>query len=236
MRVNELWYHFVGQMAPPAVASPDSGQWRSKITKTGGTPTCLGDLNGMTLTLDATDEVQNVCLYMGDILTFPAADIKNVDIWALVNGAWASAVSAGFGLIAARNDTLGSLAAEIGFRLAGAAVPALPAVSCRTYDGANDSTVISAACQAQTKILRFSIDLATGIAIRVPPPSLGGLGNALFSVANVQQNLRPVARTTQFNASKLTGNLQLYAQLQKTAAAVTASLSIQRIRIKYRSI
>ena len=237
MNTMQKDFVFVGDENPPVVGSPDGSVWRSKTTKTAGTPTVLTDNGFMVLSLDATLEDQVAVLYMGDELPFDLDNLLTLDIWAkLSTASLHAAISCAFGLISAHNDDLDLVAAAAMFRCYGS-----NAVVCETDDGTNDNDDVASGLNLATTVKRFTIDFASGIKAVVPPPSVGGKGNVLFSADDDRVNLRQVARATRFDMSNYNSGLQLFAQIQKGAASsviaadVSASLSIQRYRVKWKT-
>lgn len=224
-------FRFRGAASPPVVASR-IGDWCSNITKTAGSPTVAAVSGGaMALTLDNANEVQNLCLYQGDILPYDIDDLIRIEILAKVSGIPAAATSLAFGLASARNDAIDSIDYAALFRAIGNATVVL-----ETDDGVNNVDDASAdGATITTSYKRFVIDFATGIKTQSAPSlSLGGKANTLFYVSNANGSLRQVGKNTSFNMANYAGNLQLFAQLQKTAAADTLTLSILGFDVEYK--
>lgn len=226
-------FRFFSNETPPVVGSPDSGIWRKADTSAAGSPTVVGNDGAMELALDDTEEVQNLCLYFGDKLPFDIDDLQQVDIWAKLTAAVDTEVSAAFGVASARNDAIDSIAAHALFRVIGNAGDTNP-VTVETDDGTNDNDDVATGDVLVATYKRFSIDFASGIKTVSPGPSVGGKGNVLFSMDDARGNLRPVARTTQFDMSNYASGLQLFAQLQKTSATSEATLSIAGFDVRRR--
>lgn len=225
-------FNFRGAYAPPAVASRQ-GIWCSKTTQTAGTPLVKSVSGGsMDLVLDSTNEVQNACLYMGDILPYDIEDLIQVTFLAKLSASLGAAVSGAFGLCSARNDTLDTIAQQAMFRFEGS-----NALLCESDDGTNDNDDVATGFSLSTTYRRCVIDFATGVLTRSPPSkSLGGRAQTYFYVSNDNGTLQRVATDTNFNLSSYAGNLQLFAQLQKTANAATATLSILDIEVEYKVV
>jgi len=215
-------YHFRGAQKPPVVASRQ-GIWCSKDTSSAGSPTIQSGSGGaMELTLDNTNEVQNLCLYMGDVLPYDIDDLVWVEGIIKCSDSLNAAIMLAFGLCSARNDTLDSLAANAMFRVEGN-----NNVLVETDDGTNDNDDTATGLTLGDAYKRFKIDFATGVKTQSAPSlSLGGTANVQFFFGNANGSLRRVCQNTAFDMSNYTGNLQLFAQLQKTAAAAVATLSI----------
>jgi hypothetical protein len=224
-------YDFRGADAPPAVASRQ-GTWCSKITAAAGSPTIKSVSGGtLDLALDATSEVQNLCLYQGDILPFKIQDLIRLEIVASVSASLDASVSAAFGLAAARHDTLDSVTAHSWFRLQGS-----NALLVETDDGTNDNDDKATGITMGTALKRFAIDF-TGVQTRqLPSSSLGNRANVAFFADNSGGDLRRVADTTLFDMSNYsaTSGLQLFAQIQKTAGTAVGTLSIESFEVEYK--
>lgn len=236
MHTLDKEFIFVGDENPPVVGSADGSMWRSKITGA-GPPTVLTNDGFMELTLEATLEDQCAVLYLGDELPFDIDLLQQVDFYAKLDDATLhAAISVAFGVCSAHNNDPDLMAALAAFRLYGS-----NAVVVETDDSVNNNDDVATGQTLGTSIKRFTIDFASGIKTIVPPPSLGGKANVLFSIDDDRGNLQQVARTTRFDMSNYSSGLQLFAQIQKGAASsviaesVTATLSIERIRVRYKS-
>jgi len=220
---RNLLYHFRGVGSPPAVGSADGGPWVKKITAAGGSPTVAPSADGMALALDATNEVQNLCLYMGDVLPFDIDDIIRLEVLAKISASLDASVSAAFGLAAARNDDLDAIAAAAWFKLAGS-----NDVVLESDDGTNDNNDAATGVTLADTFKRFSIDFSAGVLTQSPPSqSLGGKAALQFQADNANGYAQRVGANTAFNMSNYSSGLQLFAQLQKTAGTATGTLTIQ---------
>ena len=171
------------------------------------TPSACGELN---LAFDNTNEIQNVCISMGDKLCF---DIDNVQSFrarvkqgqTTINAASSFAI----GLASARNDTIDSIAALALFRLIGT-----NEVMIETDDAVNDND-----------------DKATGISIGT---SYVDLYIDFCNKKNVKfyVNGQPVCQNLTFDMSNYTGSLQVYIQAQKTASTNTDSFVIDYVSVE----
>jgi hypothetical protein len=231
MQTRRKLFTFDGAQAPPAVASRDQ-IWCSKITKTAGSPTVKSGSDGsMQLALTADAEVQNLCLYMGDLLQYDIDDIIKVRIAAALTAALPAACMAAFGVCAARNDAIDSLAAHASFRVLGGA----QTVYAETDDGVNDVDDKSTGMVIGTTFKDFEIDFSSGFqAVGLPGRSKGGKGCVLFKAPDANGRVERVLQNTLFDMSNYSSGLQLYAQLQKTADAAVATLSILEMEIEYK--
>lgn len=227
-------YDFQGAYAPPLVASRDGSPWCSKITKTAGTPYVKTTTNGMDLLLDATSEVQVACLYHGDILTFPIADLVRVSFLAkLSSAALNAAITASFGVASAQSDTLASITAAALFRITGGSSNTL-VLDAR--DGTNAVLGGATGETIGTEWRRYTIDFSAGLAPAAPPGTPRG-GSAAIQFFTTDANFgtqKRIGLQSQFNMSAYSSNLQLFAQIQKTGVAAGGTLSIKDIETEYR--
>jgi len=224
-------YRFAGLHKPALTASGVDGPWVKADTSVGGAPTVQAVAGAMELTLAADNEAENICLYFGDVLPYDIDDLVLVEIWARLTAAVPAAVMGAFGLAGARNDTLDSVAQNAWFRFEGN-----NNIVVETDDGTLDLDDKATGLTLSTTIRKFTIDFGGGIVTAGPPAqSEGGKNNVLFSMENGQGLLRPVARGTQFDMGAYAGGLQLFAQLQKTAAVSVATLGIWGIDVHHRT-
>ena len=220
---------FVGHATPPLVASPDSGPWRRAIVGA-APPTVAGAAGGMALSLTATNEAQNACLYMGDVLNYDIDDLIQADFWVQLTAAFAAANTLSFGLASARNNDPEAIAAAALFKCVGNNNVVI----------STDDAVIDKCDQATGETLvatmkRFTIDFGSGVqTLAAPSLSKGGKANVQFLCDNGRGQLRNLARNVLFDMSNYTGGLQPFAQIQKTAGVTTGAATIARIRIKRR--
>jgi hypothetical protein len=224
------YFSFRGAYAPPVVASRQ-GAWCSKITKTAGTPLVQSVSGGtMDLVLDATAEVQVATLYMGDILPYDIDTIVRVEILAKLSAAVAAAVNGFFGLAGAQNNTVGSITQRAGFKFTGNNNILLDAA-----DGTNSNIDKATGQTLSTTLKRFAIDFSIGnYSQSGPTASKGGVADIRFYMGNANGYLGEVGRNVRFDMSAFGGNLQLLAQIGKSANAATGTLSIEDISIDYR--
>lgn len=228
-------FNFQGAMAPPLVASRDGSPWCRSETKTGGTPLIKTTSGGqMDLVIDATSEVQVACLYMGDILPFPIDDLVRVSFMAkLSSAALNAAITATFGLASARSDTLASITTAALFRITGGSTNTLV---IDTRDGTNTVAGAATGEVIGTEWRRYTMDFSAGLAPAAPPGTPKG-GKSQILMYTTDKNFgtqKRIAPATQFNMGAATGNLQLFAQIQKTAVAFGGTLSIREIEAEYR--
>ena len=69
-------YSFRGHQLIAATASGAGTPWVKAGTSSGGAPTLVGaNLGGAAITLASTTEVENMCLYFGDVLAYDIDDL-----------------------------------------------------------------------------------------------------------------------------------------------------------------
>lgn len=226
-------YDFRGASKPPLVASRDGATFCRAITGAAPPTVQAGSTGGMDLTLDATNEVQNACFYMGDVLPFSIDDLIRISIVAKLSSASLNAAITGaFGLTSARNDVLASIAQCAMFRFAGGTANSLV---LDTRDGTN-SQVGVATGEVPGPVLRtFTLDFSSA-GKTVSPPGLckGGKSDVQFFLTDVKGPKKRVGRASSFDMSAYAGNLQLFAQIQKTAVAAGGTLTIVEADIEVR--
>lgn len=227
---------FAGVGVPVAAASVDDGPFASKITKTAGAPTVAGasasgsQNGGMNLALDATNEVQNACLYMGDVLPFNLASLVQLDLWVSITAALNAAISAAWGLTNARNDAIANITQRALFRVNGN-----NNLLAESSDGTNTQASAATGLTVGTTMMRCTIGFKEGILTQgAPNLSQGGLSNLIYSAENSRGQLRRVAQNKQFSLAAGSGGMQLFAQIQKTAAAAGGTLTLYRARVQFR--
>lgn len=223
-------FNFRGAHAPPATASRQ-GIWTKADTSSAGSPTVqTGSSGAMELTLASSDEVENLCLYFGDVLAYDIDDIVRVSILAAVSASLDAAVQAAFGITGARNDTIDSIAQHALFRCIGS-----NAVVCETDDGTTDVDDVATGETLAATPKRFDIDFASGSLTQSPPSlSLGGKADVRFHITNPNGQKRRVASGTRFRLDAYTGGLQLFAQLQKSGGAHVPVLYLYEYEVEYR--
>lgn len=195
------------------LASPvGSDQWDIADTSSSGTPTyTIGGINGeFTAAFDSTNEIQNVCLFKGDVLNFDIDLIQSIQFRVRVTGTYNAASSLAFGLCSARNDAIDSLAAHASFRLIGS-----NSILVETDDGTRDVDDIATGLSLSTTYRRFYIDFTKG------------KNDVQFRVDGQR-----VASSQLFDMSGYSVGLQPYVQLQKTASTNTDSVVVDFIEIE----
>jgi hypothetical protein len=230
-KVHDFW--FKGRTAPALAASVVDGPWAKADTSAAGSPTLLTVADEMVGTLAATDEVENLCLYFGDVLSFDIDDLLKAEFWLRCTASLPAVQSLAFGMGSARNDDPDAITAHAMFRVLGSA-GLTNAVTCESDDGVNDVDDIAAGQVLVATTKRFVIDFATGITTQSPGASLGRKSNVLFYMGDARGNLQRVAAGQRFDLSNYTGGLQPFVQLAKTGGVGTPAFSLRRVRITER--
>lgn len=232
MRTHKDVLQFRGEHTIPAAGSGNGPLGLVKAdTSSSGSPTMKGvSGGGLALTLASTSEVENLCLYQGDVLPYDIDDLIRVEFVCKISASLDSSVQAAWGVASARNDAIDSITEAALFRVVGD-----NNVVVETDDGTNNNDDKSTGETLAASYKRFAIDFATGIKTQSPPSlSLGGKGDVRFYMDNANGQLRRVASGTAFDMSNYAGNLQLFAQLQKTAGTEVPVLTIGEICVEYK--
>lgn len=225
---RKIIYDFRGALAPPVVASRQ-GIWCSKITGA-GPPTVKSTSAGMELALTATNEVQNISLYMGDILPFDIDDLIRVEFICALTASLGASVMGAFGVAGAQNDALDSVAQSAWFRFEGN-----NNIVCETDDGTTDTDDKATGDTLAATFKRFAIDFSQGGNPRNPPSlSQGSLADIQFYMSNSNNSLRRVATGSRFDLSAYTGGFQLFAQIQKTVGTAVGTLTLLQAEVEHR--
>jgi hypothetical protein len=218
-------FNFLGGGIIPATPV-SNGPWVSKITGT-GPPTVAPVAGSAQLALEATSQVQNACLYFNDDLPYDVDDLKRVRFWVHTPVAIASASKVRFGLTSARNDDPDAIAQSILFGLDGNAN-----LNVESDDTADEVAATSTGEVLGTALKICTFDFAAGVFAQAPPLlSKGGKHNIYASVQDVNGASRRVADGVRLTLGAYTGNLQLFAQIQKTAATDVGTLGVRRIEV-----
>lgn len=220
-------FYFDGAMIPPAIASVTHGPWAGKITKTAGSPTIQNvSGGGIALALDNANEVQNLCLSFGDVLSYPISKLVSIELWATLSASLAASVSAFLGVGSARNDDPGAINTYAGFRCNGNNT-----VVVETDDNTTSIVDIATGLSLSTTQLRLKIGFQEEVTPVSRGLSKGGLSAVQFFMTDGGGRLRRVAQNQIFNMGAATGNVQPIVQIQKTAATATGTLTLKRARV-----
>ena len=218
----------ITQVSTAELPSP----WKITDTSSAGTPTYVrgvddgttggGAFGVFAATLEATSEVQNVCLSWGDVLQIDVQDRVVFECRIKTNGAtMTSGSSLAFGLTGDRNDTIDTIAQAALFRVIGADSTTL--VVCESDDGTTDKDDIATGLTLINAYKYFKIDMQD-------------LTNVKFFMTDGNSKLVRVASGTTFDMSAYAGSLQPFFQIQKTATANTNGYVLDYCRITGRRV
>lgn len=201
--------------AQALTTTPGYNGWTVADTSASGTPTYLSvteDGGAMKLTLEATSEAQNVCMYQNDVLMLDLANLQLVEIIAKV-AAIDSVTTLVMGVGNARNDTVASVTVASWFKILGSG--STSNVLIDTRDGTNSNTGVATGATLSSTYKKFTMDFQNGLA------------DVRFFIDGDR-----VAASTTFNMSSITSgqNVQPIVQIQKASGTGVASVSIARIR------
>lgn len=221
-------HHFIGSGDVPLLTDDTGSEFVKAITGAGPpTASYVGDVDGthgvLQLALEATSEVQNVCVYTGDILAYDIEHIKRAEFRARLSvalGSAAATTQVAFGLASERNATIDSIAEHALFRVLG---DASGAVTVETDDGTTDLDDKATGQTLTTGWKLFVIDFTQG------------LTDVRFFMDDSRGLVR-VASGTTFDMSGYTGGLQFFAQIQKAANTNLGTLQIDRFKIEFREV
>ncbi len=196
-------------------ATPSHDSWLIADTSAAGAPTFTrGGVNGLaTLTLEATSEVQNVCLYMADNLNFDIDLVDHIEIGLAVGqAANDSATQIAWGLASARNDAIDSITEAALFRCVGS-----NAIVVETDDGTVNKDDVATGTSAGVAQQKYVISFANG------------KSDVRFFVGG-----EAVARDTTFDMSNYSGAMQPFFQIQKTADTNADAVVIDYVKVESR--
>lgn len=189
-------------------------EWSVADTSAAGTPTKATHADGFHLAFDNTSEVQNLCLYFGDVLSLGIELVKSIEFILKFDAATKdTATTLAFGIASARNDAIDSIVTHASLRIVNGSTTL--GLVAETDDGTTDTDDVDCAAVVTSSFRKFKIDFRAG------------LGDVRFFVDG-----QPVATSQTFSMAAATGNVQPYVQLQKTADTNTDGVKIRRIIIE----
>lgn len=210
-------YDFFGQ-GSFTETQVDNAPFRVVDTSSAGTPTYVyvdGSAAGeLAVDLASTSEIENVCIYQGDILQYDIDNLKEVEFRVKMNQATMDTASQfAFGLTGDRNDAIDSIAQAAIFRVIGA--DSTTAVVVETDDGTVNNDDVATGKTLINAYKNFTINFATG------------KSDVRFYVDG-----EPVATATTFDMSNYAGSLQIFMQIQKTADTNVDGFTVDRISVR----
>ena len=193
----------------------DNAGWLIADTSAAGAPTYAlvdGSASGeIALDMAADVEVENLCLYMGDILQHDIDNIKRMEIWIKQNQATIdSTTTLTFGLAGDRNDAPDSVAQSAFFALQGANT-----ITVECDDGTNETAATATGKSLTNAYQVMEISFNDG-----------GKSDIRFFVDG-----QPVAQGTTFSMAAYGGSLQPFFQIQKTSDANTDGMTIDYVKV-----
>jgi hypothetical protein len=197
----------------PAAADPAT-PWLVVDTSSSGTPTYTTGTSVASLTLAATEEVENVCLAHGDALSFDIDDLLNVEMRVRLGVAMTTGTELVFGVGSARDNTTDNVVAHAWFKMVGASSTTL--VYVETDDSVRDNNDISSGATLGTSFKKFFIDFSNKKDVK-------------FYIDGVR-----VAAATTFDMSGYTAGLQPMVQIQKASNTNVNSVILDYVKINAR--
>ena len=194
--------------------TPGEGGWTIADTSAAGTPTylCVTEDGGAAkLTLAATSEAENVCLYFNDVLPLDLASLHRIEFVAKVAGI-DSVTTLVFGLGDARNDTPDTVATNCWFRMEGSV--STSNIVVESDDGTTDNDDKATGQTLAAVYKKFLIDFTNGIS------------DIRFYIDGER-----VGSATTFTLAGITSgqNVQPMIQLQKASGTGVPSITIAQI-------
>lgn len=214
---GDVAWDFVGPNTFSATAA-DNSTFRIADTSAAGAPTYVlantgSGVGELAVTLEATNEVQNVCVYQNDLLQFDIDDLVRFECRVKMGQAAVNAATTlSFGLISARNDAHTSATALAAFSIVGGTSTTV--VYAETDDNVTDTAPVSTGKTLINAYKTFAIDFS------------GGKSDVKFYVDGQR-----VCESTLFTMAGYTAGLQVYLQLQKTAATAVDAVTIDYFRV-----
>ena len=189
-------------------------EWSVADTSAGGTPTKAMHADGFHLAFSNDNEVQNLCLYFGDILSFDVTKVREVEFQVKMDAATKdSATTLAVGVGSSRNDTTDSISVNAMFKIVNASTNL--ALVAETDDGTTDTDDKATGQSLSTSVKTLLISFAKG------------LSDVRFFIDN-----NPVCEDTTFSMAAATGGVQPFVQIQKTADTNTDGILVRRVIVR----
>ena len=202
--------------------TPEGGAgWTVADTSGAGAPTyatiTAGNGGVMELALANDTEVENVCMFQNDILTYDLAQIQHFWYIAAVSSALGATTVLSLGMGSARADDEDAVAVHLYCGKAEGAT-SLTDVVVESDDGTNDNNDIATGKSFGTTFVKYHCDLSRG------------LSDVRFFIDG-----DAVATGTTFDVSNITAgqNVQPIVQISKGATAGTSTVQIAEFGIQY---
>lgn len=204
--------------AQALTTTPGMNGWTIADTSSAGTPTYLMATDtGLTMTIAATSEAENICAYQNDVLIYDLASLQTVWFVARFVTQADAVTTLTMGVGSARNDTPDSVAVNAWFRVDGSA--STSNVVVETDDGTTDNDDKATGTTMLLVYKKYLIDFTNGLA------------DVRFFIDGQR-----VAAGTTFNMSAATAgqNVQPIIQLQKASGTGVPALSVVQYGAQYR--
>ncbi len=205
-------------------------EWATSVAT--GSPTVgVATGGGAELDLTVANEAQIASLYFGDKLVYDIDELISAEFLCELTASVPAEVSGVIGMAGARDDVLNDVAQHAWFRFEGSNT-----LVAESDDGTTDLDDKSTGRTLSTLRKWLKLDFKSGLVTQGPPAlSKGGKSSVLFFAENDGQTLDRVADQVQFDMGAYSGSLQPFLQLQKTAAAVEATLKLMELVIRRRT-
>jgi len=201
---------FFGTSATFPTSADPATPWLVADTSAAGAPTYVRNASNAVLTLASTSEVENVCLYHGDALSFDIDELLSAEFRIKVTGC-TTGTTISWGMASARNDTPASMTALALFQMVGAT--STTDVTVETDDNVTDTAPVSSATALATTFKRFVIDFSNKSDIK-------------FYIDGNR-----VARSTTFTMAGYTSGLQPFIQIQKAANTNVDAITVDYVKV-----
>ena len=194
---------FNGAALNPAFAVVD--------TSTLGAPTKEMHADGYHMAFAADVEAENLCLCLGDVLSFDITKLREVEFQVKMDGAAKDTTTTlAVGVGSARNDATDSIAVNAMLKIVNTSTTL--GLVAETDDGTTDTDDVATGAVLSTSFKTILISFARG------------LSDVRFFVDG-----QPVAEGQRFNMSAATGGVQPFVQIQKTSDSNTDGVKIRRV-------
>jgi hypothetical protein len=206
---------FYGASATFPTSADPATPWMVADTSSSGTPTYVRNASNAVLTLASTSEVENVCLYHGDALSFDIDELQHVELRVKVSGCTSGTIIS-WGMASARNDDPTAMTALALFKMTGAT--STTDVTVETDDNVTDTAPVSSATSLSTTFKRFGINFCDKRDVK-------------FFIDGVR-----VAASTTFSMNGYTAGLQPFIQIQKSSSANADAVTVDYVKITAKRI
>jgi len=190
--------------------------WSVADTSSAGAPTKVMHADGYKLAHAADVEVENLCLYWGDICSIDITKVRRIVMRVKqLQATKAAATTIAFGLASARADDPDAIATNAMFRLN--LGTADNSIFCETDDGTTDTDDKATGKTLSNALKTFEINFSNG------------LSDVRFLIDGQR-----VCESTTFSIAAATGGVQPFLQIQKTSNANTDGVQIRSCYIESR--